>query len=607
MNGTNTERGWVNAGAAGAVGHGSGEPDRRYPTTGLVVLSALSLLLFWVYGHRPLVGLPWQWADDGLYQRQAEGIVRWLHGDATQWLGAYDQTLLTKTPLFAAWLAALYIAGLPLRPAEFALLLAVPWLFRAAVRPFITLSLWQFAAATILLCALPFLPTEQRLLRSSLQVALTSGCQAALIGLILRARCCDAVRTVSWAGLGGLLFALAYLNREESIWLVPMLLSGLAAVLVGSRASRCWRRGAAAAAALVAATVIPITVVSALNYQSYGVFFTTARRAPELTRAHQLLAALEPDTRERYVPIREATRLKAYAVSPSFARLSGYLEGAASDNFARNREHLLTNGRSPLGREFFVTNFQAVLQEAAFVAGARSAPDSEALFAAIASELQSAIAAGRISAGSSGIAMLTAPHPGDVRRIAKRTVVSLRKLFELEGMVFPEQGMSSGSAADLERMANLTHTVLAPTSDMKPVDLPEVWPRVRRMVYDITNKMLIVAYAVTTAALLIFIFIRALRLRREPARVEQAGAGIALFGSLLAFAVGMAMVDVLGFPLLRPPLSPYNNMGFAPLSVLSAFGGVVLIGWQPVVMAWHRTGMGRSPLGSEAPTGIPGV
>jgi hypothetical protein len=566
----------------------AGQPGALFAAARLVFIAGLILLLFWVYGHRPLVGLPWQWADDGLYQRQAEGIVHWLHGDDTQWLGAYDQVILTKTPFFAMWLATLYIVGLPLRPAEFALLLAVPWLFRAAVRPFITLSLWQFAAATILLCALPFLPTEQRLLRSSLQVALTSGCEVALIGAILRARCCDA-RTMGWAGLGGLLFGLAYLNREESIWLVPMLFAGLVAVLVGSWVRRCWRQGAAAAGCLVAATVIPIALVSALNYQSYGVFFTTVRRAPELTRAHQLLASLEPETRQRYVPIREATRLKAYAVSSSFARLSGYLEGAASDSFARNPEHLLTNGRSPREREFFVTNFQAVLQEAAFAAGAHSAPDSEALFGAIARELQSAIAAGRISAGSSGIAMLTAPQPGDVLRIAKRSVVSLRRLFKLEGMVFPNKGLSSGNAADLQRLEHLTHTPLAPTSDLTAVDLPEVWPRTHRMVYDVTNRMLVVAYAVTTCALLAFIFTTILFFRREPARVEQAFAGVALVGSLLAFAVGMAMVDVLGFVLFRSPLSPYNNMGFAPLSVLSAYGGIVLIGWQPVVKAWRRT------------------
>src|SRR4030088_1972230 len=65
---------------------------------------ALILLLFWIYGDRPLVAEPWQWADDGLYLRQSEAFVRWLHGAAGPWLGPYDPVLLCKAPLFAIWI-----------------------------------------------------------------------------------------------------------------------------------------------------------------------------------------------------------------------------------------------------------------------------------------------------------------------------------------------------------------------------------------------------------------------------------------------------------------------------------------------------------------------
>jgi hypothetical protein len=568
-------------------------PDGRLSAAGIAVMAVWMLLLFWVYGHRPLIAEPVFIFDDALYLRQGEGIVRWLHGEGQPWLGPYDAVILTKTPLFAMWMAVLFILGLPLRVAEFGLLLLLPWLFRAAVRPLITLSWWQLAAMAAVLSALPLLPTEQRLLRTTFQLALTGGCEIATIGLILRARRRDA-RTALWATASGLLFALAYLNREESIWLVPTMLCGLGVIAIGSWSNRSWSRGAVAAGCLVGSAVVPIALVSALNYQSYGVFFTTARRAPQFTRAHKVMTALEPQTRERYVPIREATRLKAYAVSPSFARLRSYLEGPASDNFARNADHLTINGRSPGEREFFVMNFQPVLQGAAFEAGAHSAPESEALFAAIAGELEAAIASGTISAGSQGMATLAAPLPGDTWKIVKQTVVSLRKLFTLEGLSVPEDGVSSGPADERERFAAFTHTAVAPTAEMKPRELPDIGAPARRVLYDGINSLLMIIYAVTAGALLVFISLTAVR-RRGPARIDQAVTGAVLFGSLLAFSFGMAMTDVYGFPLLKYPFAIYNNMGYGPLSVLSAFGLAVLISWyqSPDVAAVEQTAVSR--------------
>jgi hypothetical protein len=509
-----------------------------------------------------------------------------------QWLGPYDAVLLGKAPLFPMWMAVLHILHVPLRIAEFGNLLLLPWLFRAAVRPLRVLSWWQLVITSILLCGLPFLPYEQRLLRTALQAALTSACQVSMIGLILRARARDG-KPVFWAALTGLLFALAYLNREEAIWLLPTVLAGLGAALIGSWWTGEWRRAALAIGCMVGATAFPITVVSAVNYHSYGVFFTTARRAPEFTRAHQLMTALEPDTRERYAPITEATRLKAYAVSPTFSRLRGYLEGPASDGVARNKNHLLSNYRPATAREFFVLNFQFVLQQAAFEAGAHSAADAESLFGAIARELESAIALGKIRAGRKGPATLCAPLPGDLWLIGKQTAVSVWKIYALDGLVFPQNGASTGAPEDLRRMENLTDTVIAPTSDKISDPLPEIGGAARRFLYDFINKLQMATFAVTTAALLVLILTTPVWHRRETLRVEQAVTGLVLFGSLLAFSLGIAVADVLGFAILTWSPAPYNYLGNAPLSVQSAFGFVILTGWcrslrNGGVVAHHR-------------------
>jgi hypothetical protein len=545
----------------------------------------LSFFLFWVYGHRPLIGQPWQWADDGLYLRQSEAVLRWLHGDSGEWLGPYDALILAKAPLFAVWMAFLHILHLPLRLAEFALLLSLPWLLRAAVRPVIDLSWWQIAATGTLLIALPSLPLEQRLLRSVLQLGLSSACMVSGVGLILRARRASA-RLAPWAALAGSLFALAYLNREETLWLLPMMMCECAVLVYYSWRNRSWRRAVVATACLVGGSTIPVGLIATLNYHSYGVFVTTTRRSPEFIRAHQLLTRLEPGTHERYVPIRTTTRLRAYAVSPTFARLRFHLEGPATDAIARERGHLFTAGLPLTAREFVVTNFQFALQEAAFQAGAHTAPDSEVLFGAIARELESAIALGWINAGQRGPATLAAPFPGDYSRVLWKTVLSLRKLYALDGMVLPAEGVSSGRLEGLQRMENLTREPLAPRERLRSLSLPDVGGEARRIAYQVIGRFQVAAYGIATVALLAFMMATVARHRRDPTRMDLALAGLLLCGSLLAFSTAMAVIDLLGFPLLERTMSPYNNLGYAPLSVASAFGLVVLFFWlRPAFMS----------------------
>jgi hypothetical protein len=557
------------------VTSGAAVERTRLSRSATAAMAAVSLFLFWMYGNRPLIGDVWEWADDGLYLRQAEGILRWLHDGGEPWLGPYDWVILGKAPLFAIWLAALNILHVPLRAGEFALLLTLPWFFRAAVRPIRQLSVWPLIAATLLLSALPFLPIEQRLLRSALQAALTSGCQIATLGLILRVRRGD-TPIDPWAASTGLLFSLAYLNREEAIWLLPMMACSVAAILIGGWWNRSWGQRVRAASFLVAMGVVPITVISAMNYQHYGIFVTTERRAPQFTRAHQLMTALEPATRERYVPIREATRLKAYALSPTFARLRGYLEGPESDKFARHPAHLYLNIRPPTAREFFVSNFQFVLKEAAFQAGAQSAPASEALFKAIADELESAIARGEIRSGPRGPATLGAPLRGDYKRITRQTGVSLRKIYFLDGLTFPDEGVSTDTPEDRQRLENMTFTRVAPSENLKRLNLPDTGIGARRLAHEIIRWLIILMYLIGTGAVLILI--AASVVLRRLHLVDQAFAGLVLCGSLLSFSVAMAVTDVLAHRILVWTPPSYNYMGNAPLSVLSAFGMVVAIG-----------------------------
>jgi uncharacterized membrane protein len=128
-------------------------------------------------------------------------------------------------------------------------------------------------------------------------------------------------------------------------------------------------------------------------------------------------------------------------------------------------------------------------------------------------------------------------------------------------------------------MEALTHTRLAPTIESQSRDLPEIGARARRFIYAVISRVEMAVYPVATMVLLAFIVMTAARHRRDAARVDQAFAATVVCGTLLAFALATGAIDVLGFAILRWPLAPYNNLGYGPLAMLSAFGLVVLISW----------------------------
>jgi peptidoglycan/LPS O-acetylase OafA/YrhL len=543
----------------------------------MLALAALGFILYTIFGDRPLVAEPWQWADDGLYLRQSEAFVRWIHGDATKWLGPYDPILLSKAPLFSIWIGLVNLLKLPLRLAEFVILLPLPWLFRAAVRPMLDLSGWRLMPIIIILIGLPFLPQEQRLLRSTLHVAVASGCLISAVGMILRARFCDR-RPLYWGVLTGFLFALSYLNREETIWLLPVVGLALLALAISAMINHRWHSFVLTLFGVISAFAIPVVLVTMLNYQAYGISVTTTRRAPAFTEAYQLMTSLEPNSRERFVPITAATRIMAYKLSPTMAQLQPYLEGPVSDSIAMNPGHLALNGRAAGTREFFVSNFEFVLRDAAFAAGAHTASSSEAMFKKITSELEAGIEAGKITAGEHGPSLMAAPIKGDNINILGALITSLKKLYLLDGMVYPRSGISTGSRSDLDRMAILTNNQIAPTMEMGPIKMHRPNFRVRSIIFSVVTYFLFIAYIVGTLSVFAFFVCAAIRHRRNNLYLEQGFVGFVLCGSVFVFSFAMAVVHVLGFPMLKYSV-PYNCMGYIPLSVLSAFGVSITIMW----------------------------
>ena len=429
--------------------------------TSLFCWGLFALALYWVYGNRPLVAQPWQWADDGLFLRQAEAIERHWSGRGSLWLGDYDGRILTKAPFLALTIASCHVFGLPFRLLEFVAFLALPWIFRQAMAPVVRLSMRAMVAVTIVLTAWPCLPIEVRLLRTPLHMLAASLCLIAATGLLLRFRL-PMRRQLSWAVLLGLAAAAGYLNREEITLVGPYIGMAMLVTLVAG-----WRSGRRAAALLPLVTAmgvaaVPIATVSYLNYRDYGLFGTTMRRAPQFVHLFHLLTRLDPQDRLRYVPIRTSTREKVYAVSPTFARLRPMLEGAPTDHLARNPGHLSRGGFPPDGREFFVTSFEWALRDATFLAGTKNAREVEAFYARCSREIEAAIAQNKIPAGPAGPALVCPPLPGDYSRIGMASWRLLKSVYFLEGETMPSPPVSSGVTSDVLRMGEICGATLAP-------------------------------------------------------------------------------------------------------------------------------------------------
>lgn len=527
--------------------------------------------LYWLFGWRPFQVQLWLAVDDGLYVRQAEGFLAWLQGKSSGWLGGFDCFLLSKAPLYGVWLACVSLLGVPLRVAEFLLMLAAAFLFRRAFSPVRSLSFLEFCVALFLLVGNPFLPEDFRLQRFGLQMALTNLCLVSLLGLCLHLRESLGTR-IAWSALAGVFFGLAYLNREDSAWLLgPLLVAfllqwglpllaaeGRARIRSGIKAELSVLTGVAVGA------LLPILIVCSLNKACYGAFITTFRHSNALAGLYHRLTSLEPSGHQPYVPIARPTRLKAYALSPTFAKMQPFLEGNA-DYWHAGNEHTVLNGHPAGEREFFVSYFEFSLLWAAEKIGAKRASDMEAIFRRIDRELEDAVRAKQIAAGRAGPALLAAPVAGDFRRFLSALGTSVSSLLFVSGeaQVFPGGGQNG--AAQLERVGRLSNGWSG------PLPAPHMQYSMRAPSLRITRWIQRVAYPLFFLSLPTLLIWRRRELiaERLSERTILLWTALVPLAAFIAFCAGMAVVEVLGFRLVASGL--YNKLGFSSLTVLVAF------------------------------------
>jgi hypothetical protein len=536
-----------------------------------LILVLLFIFGYMVYGNRPFVAEPWQWADDGLYWQQAEHIKTWLCSNCTFWLGDYSQTILSKTPLFAFFLVGISYSLVSLHIAEFILLILLSLYVLKAFGPMCKANLIVKILVISIIIFNPYLPGEVRLLRTALSCILTGFFIVSLIGLIMRSNSNTKVQ-ILWSCLSGFFLSLCYLCREEGVWLVaPALLTVLFLSIVNLYGAR--RLQAVTVPVVMIATFFPLVItVCTLNLYSYGAFVTTDRRAPEFVKAYKLLASLEPENNKPYVPMAETTRMKVYSLSPTFAKLKVHLEGKVGDSFATNLAHLNLNGARPEEREFFVSNFEFALRTAVWEVGIKSYQLQEAFWKSVFDEVKAGVAQRELKQGNMPLGLCAPIREGDTHRVIISAFKSFMSLMLMKGANIPLDLRSSGNEADVSAMGMIAAMQPEPIKkSILKVTKYTVW---RQALFNNINKAMHLFYYLGILSPLIVIssLIRDTNISKNNIKKVQAlMSSLLCITSIALFCLMMGVLEVCGWPHLKYGNS-YNSLGLIIISVNACVG-----------------------------------
>lgn len=285
----------------------------------LAVLAKLMLVHFqciytWIDGA-PL--------DDELMFKAAQSIT------AGRWLGTYNWLTLSKHMFFPVWLSAAHAVHIPYLLAGQLLLCAAALAAALAFAP----VLRRYKSRFLLFALLAYNPAATasftlRVYRDNIFPAECLLFFAGLIGYALRyAR--PLKKGLPWLALCGLGLALAWLTREDGVWLLPFWLAGGAALLVAilrqkGLAHKFWRCAALALPAAV--LILAVNLFCAVNYAWYGVYTVSDFSSGSFAEAFGAMTRVEHEHWQPLVSVPRDVREKLYENVEELAPFRFWLE-----------------------------------------------------------------------------------------------------------------------------------------------------------------------------------------------------------------------------------------------------------------------------------------
>lgn len=320
----------------------------------LVVLAKLAVSRFqmiWVW----VDGAP---IDDELMFRAAQSI------SAGQWLGEYDWLTLSKHMFFAVWLALCNALHIPYLAAGQLLACGGALASTMAFAP----VLRRYKSRFLVFALLAFSPAVSasftlRVYRDNIFPALCMFFFAGLCGWALRWRGALA-KGLPWLGMSGLGLALAWLTREDGMWLLPFAAAGSLILLITAlRAAMPLAKKLARCAALAipfALLAAGLLAFSAMNYAYYGVFAVSDFTSGGFPAAIGAMTRVEAGQWQPLVSVNAEARQLLYEKVPALAPLEKWLE---------EDEDLQNSFRNPELDDYQSGSFYWAIRKAAYYEG----------------------------------------------------------------------------------------------------------------------------------------------------------------------------------------------------------------------------------------------
>ncbi|MEO6873969.1 MAG: hypothetical protein ABI222_04020, partial [Opitutaceae bacterium] len=284
---------------------------------------------------------------------------------------------------------------------------------------------------------------------------------AGLIALYLR-RERPLRRLLPWMVLLGFSFSAFWLTREESIWIVPslVLLAGPALVSAWRASREQFFRVSQALGFAALCAVLPLLMVSGLNYAHYRWFGTVEYRAAAFNDAYGAMLRVKVGPEIPYVAVTREARAAMYTVSPAFAELRPFLDGGIGRDWAESSEFLtkLPPDEHQIGGGWMMW----ALRDSVAAAGhGQNAKRALKFYRRMADEINAACDDGRLPARPRRSGFLPPWRPGQTAAVANTLV-------QFSDFVVSFRGFSAyappsvGTAEDLELFQRMTREKLSP-------------------------------------------------------------------------------------------------------------------------------------------------
>lgn len=319
-----------------------------------LVMSRFQMVYVWV-GGAPL--------DDELMFGAAQSIT------AGQWLGAYDWLTLSKHMFFAVWLALCNLLHLPYLAAGQLLTcgaaLACAFAFAPVLRRwksrFVVFALLAFSPAATASFTL-------RVYRDNIFPGLCMLFFAGLCGYALRCRR-PVKQGIGWLVLSGVGLGLAWLTREDGVWLLPFAAAGTLILILTALRDKGALPKKLGRCALLAVPygllAVAIFAYSAVNYACYGLFAVSDFSSGSFAAAVGAMSRVKAEEWKPLCSVPTDVRMKLYDAVPQLQPLEYWLE---------EDEDLQNSFRNPELDDYQSGSFYWALRKAAWNEGVYDSP-----------------------------------------------------------------------------------------------------------------------------------------------------------------------------------------------------------------------------------------